>query len=233
MSHSFIIPAYNEAVNIRNAIERTRSYAQGLGADFEVIVVDDGSADDTRHIARGLANQDSRIHLIEMPQNMGKGAAVKTGMLAARGEWRIFLDADLSTLPEEFEWFRTHLDSHATIIGSRALRESRILTHQPPLRELSGKLFNLAVRGIVGLPFRDTQCGFKAFHSRTADLFNTQELHGWAFDVELLAKARKRGFRIAEIPITWKNDPTTTVKTSAAIRTLGDLVRIRSRLQNW
>src|SRR3989344_5292799 len=233
MTYSFIIPAYNEEKTIRAAAERVRSYAEGLDGDFEIIIVDDGSSDGTARIASELAEAEPRLRLIRLPENRGKGAAVKAGMLAARGEWRIFLDADLSTLPEEFEWFRTHLDSHDIIIGSRALRESRILTHQPPLRELSGKLFNLAVRGIVGLPFRDTQCGFKAFHSRTADLFNTQELHGWAFDVELLAKARKRGFRIAEIPITWKNDPTTTVKTSAAIRTLGDLVRIRSRLQNW
>lgn len=227
VTYSFIIPALNEEATIRNAIERTRSYAEGLGVSFEVIVVNDGSSDKTSSIVRELASRDSRIHLIEFPTNMGKGAAVRAGMLAARGEWRIFLDADLSTVPEEFEWFRTHLVSNDIIIGSRGLRESRILIHQPPLRELSGRLFNVAVRGIVGLPFRDTQCGFKAFHARTVDLFKTQMLHGWVFDVELLATAMQCGFRIAEVPITWKNDPHSTVRLSHAFRTIADLLRIR------
>ncbi|OGG51448.1 hypothetical protein A3D72_04160 [Candidatus Uhrbacteria bacterium RIFCSPHIGHO2_02_FULL_57_19] len=232
MTYSFIIPAYNEEKTIRAAAERVRSYAEGLDGDFEIIIVDDGSSDGTARIASELAEAEPRLRLIRLPENRGKGAAVKAGMLAATGEWRIFLDADLSTLPEEFEWFRTHLASHDIIIGSRALRESRVLIHQPFLREYSGKLFNLAVKTIVGLPFHDTQCGFKAFHARTIGLFERQELHGWAFDVELLANAVKRGFRVAEVPITWRNDPTTTVKTGAALRTVGDLFRIRRRIQN-
>lgn len=232
MNISFIIPAYNEAACIDAALHAVSGYAASLGIGWEAVVVDDGSTDQTAAIAARRAEADAHIRVLRQP-NRGKGAAVRAGMQAATGEWRIFLDADLSTAPEMFERFRPFLAEVDILIASRAVAGAELAPRQPWPREISGRVFNLLVRAIVGLPFADTQCGFKAFHARTMDLFAAQEFPGWAFDVELLARAKRRGYRVREVPVVWRNDPSSTVRPAAALRAVADLFRIARRAQNW
>lgn len=226
MTYSFIIPAYNEAAAIGEAVARISAYAARLG-DWELIVVDDGSTDATARIVAEAATREPRIRLLRLPHNRGKGAAVRAGMAAATGEWRIFLDADLSTEPEAFEGFRSYLADHDVLIASRAVAGADLVARQPWWREVSGRFFNLLVRLIVGLPFRDTQCGFKCFRAPAAALFMDVATDGWAFDVEILARVRRAGLRIIELPVRWRHDATTTVRAGALFGIMRDLWRIR------
>ncbi|TAK04891.1 glycosyltransferase family 2 protein [Patescibacteria group bacterium] len=226
MTYSFIIPAYNEAAAIGEALARVSAYAARLG-DWEIVIVDDGSTDATARIVGEAAAREPRIRLLRLPQNRGKGAAVRAGMAAATGEWRIFLDADLSTEPEAFEGFRPYLSDHDVLIASRAVTGADLVARQPWWREKSGRVFNLLVRLIVGLPFRDTQCGFKCFRAPAAALFQDVATDGWAFDVDVLARARRAGLRIIELPVRWRHDATTTVRAGALFGIVRDLWRIR------
>lgn len=226
MKYSFIIPAYNEAAAIGEAVARVSAYAARLG-DWELVVVDDGSTDVTARIVAETAVRDPRIRLLRQPQNRGKGAAVRAGMATATGEWRIFLDADLSTEPEAFEGFRPYLADYDVLIASRAVAGADLVARQPWWREASGRVFNLLVRLIVGLPYRDTQCGFKCFRASAAALFVDVTTEGWAFDVEVLARARRAGLRIVELPVRWRHDATTTVRAGALFAIVRDLWRIR------
>lgn len=233
MTYSFIIPAFNEAAVIGQAVGAVLAYAERLAEPFEVIVVDDGSRDTTAAVAAQAAPGDRRVRVISLATNQGKGAAVRAGMLAAHGQWRIFLDADLSTAPAMLDRFLPHLGENDILIASRAVAGATLVVRQSFFRECSGRLFNAVVRGLVGLPFADTQCGFKVFAAHTMDVFERQEFPGWAFDVEVLVRALRRNYRVREIPVVWKNDPTTTVRTRAALRALHDIWRIRQRAQNW
>ncbi len=226
MTYSFVIPAYNEAAAIAEAVRRTATYAATLG-DFEIVVVDDGSNDDTARVVEDAARADAHVRLVRLPENRGKGAAVRAGMAAVTGDWRIFLDADLSTAPEAFETFRSHLAGNDVIIGSRAVSGAIISTHQPSWREAGGKFYNHCVRMITRLPFHDTQCGFKAFNVRATALFTDVRTDGWAFDVEVLSRCQKAGLRIKELPVIWRHDRSSTVRVGGMIRAVADLVRIR------
>lgn len=232
-TYTFIIPAYNEADVIGEAVLRTAAYARTLGAAWELIVVDDGSTDGTADVARRLVSRVPQLVVLRLASNQGKGAAVRAGILAGQGTWRIFLDADLSTTPEMFERFRPYLERYDILIASRGLPDSRIVRHQSVFRETSGRIFNTIVRRLLSVPFRDTQCGFKAYHARVADLFVRQEFPGWAFDVEVLTRASRAGLRIREIPVVWVNDPSSTVRFSAALRAVGDIWKIRGRSRDW
>ncbi len=224
MTYSFIIPAYNEESAIAEAIAAVLAYADRLG-DAELVVVDDGSTDATA--ARVAAVRDPRLRLIRLPQNRGKGAAVRAGMLAAAGEWRIFLDADLSTRPEEFESFRPHLAAADVLVGSRAVPGARIAVRQPFWREQGGRVFNRAVQLLLDLPIRDTQCGFKCFSARAVPAFAETRTDGWAFDAEVLVRAHRGGLRVRELPVAWRHDPTSHVRLSGIARAVIDLLRIR------
>lgn len=226
MTYSFIIPAYNEVAAIGEAMARVSTYASRLG-DWELIVVDDGSTDATARIVAEAERREQRIRLVRLPENRGKGAAVRAGMAAATGEWRIFLDADLSTEPEAFEGFRPYLTDNDVLIASRAVSGSDLVARQPWWREKVGRLFNLLMRRIVGVPFRDTQCGFKCFCAPAAALFADVTTEGWAFDVEVLARAQRAGMRIVELPVRWRHDATSTVRPGALFGIIRDLWRIR------
>lgn len=232
-TYTFIIPAFNEADVIEEAIQRTAAYARTLGAAWELIVVDDGSTDGTADVAQRLANRLSPLIVLRLSPNQGKGAAVRAGMLAAHGTWRIFLDADLSTTPEMFERFRPWLERYDILIASRGLPGSRVVRHQSVFRESSGRLFNAIVRRLLHIPFRDTQCGFKAYHMRVMDIFVRQEFPGWAFDVEVLTRAQSAGFRTREVPVVWMNDPSSTVRFLSALGAVADIWKIRQRSRNW
>ena len=230
--YSIIIPAYNEELVIARAVQETQHYFSLLDTPFEIIVVDDGSRDRTAEIVRSFQSSLPSLRLIQQPSNQGKGAAVQAGALAARGTFILFLDADLSTQPSEFSNFIPHLYESDILIGSRGLPASHISLRQPAYRSWAGKLFNLLIRSYLDLPFRDTQCGFKVFHKRTKVLFEEQQTMGWAFDVELLLRAKKHGFRVRELPIHWKNDPHSKVKLTSFMSIIRELIRMKRMMRS-
>jgi dolichyl-phosphate beta-glucosyltransferase len=229
---SVVIPAYNERPRLPETLRKVESYLARQGYDWELIVVDDGSEDGTAALADHTFTS-PRSRVLKNPRNLGKGASVRNGMLAARGRYRLFSDADLSTPIEELEKLLTAIagDGSDVVIGSRAVREL-VEEHQPIYRESMGRVFNVLVQAIVLRGIRDTQCGFKLFRAAAAeDIFPYQRTAGWAFDVEILGIARRRGHRIAEVPVRWLNSPVSRVRiVRDSLRMLFDLFRIRRHL---
>ena len=223
---SVVIPAYNEARRLGPSLEALRRRLELRFARFELIVVDDGSRDGTAALARGF----SGARLIELGRNRGKGAAVREGMLAAKGDFALFTDADLSTPIEEVEPFLDRLKAGADIvIGSRALPGSELRVRQSRLRESMGKIFNRVMRALCGLPYRDTQCGFKAFTKDAARaVFSRARIDGFAFDVEALTIARSLRLKVEERPVPWTNSPDSRVRiVRHSLEMLRDVLRIR------
>jgi dolichyl-phosphate beta-glucosyltransferase len=222
------MPAFNEAARLPRALERIASYLAGRPGGYELLVVDDGSTDAT---AEGAAAAGATV--LRNETNRGKGFAVRRGMRAARGARRLMTDADLSTPIEELGRLAARMDEgYDVVIGSRALPGSRIEVRQPFYRENMGRLFNLFVRALAVPGLRDTQCGFKLFTAAAADaVFSTARLDGFCFDVEALFLARKRGYRIAEVPVVWRNDAASRVSLLRGFLAFPDLLRIRAN--NW
>lgn len=204
-SYSIIIPAYNEGMRVTATLKRVFAYAAERGWDVEVIVVNDGSRDNTAEIVREFAAGNARLRLLENPGNRGKGYSVRNGMLHAQGEILLFSDADLSSPIEEAEKLFAALAAGADVaIGSRWLQSDLQTQRQPLHRQLFGRTFNLMLRVTLGLTFKDTQCGFKAFTRRAAgEIFPLQKIERWGFDPELLFLANKLGFKVAEVPVAW------------------------------
>jgi dolichyl-phosphate beta-glucosyltransferase len=229
---SVVIPAYNEEGRIVLTVSRILDYLAAHGGSAEVLVVDDGSTDQTAQIAEELAAQHPMLHVLRQPRNIGKGAAVRRGVLESGGERVLFMDADLATPIEEVERLRIYLDQgYDVVIGSRGLAESDIRIRQPAFRELMGRTFNLMVRSLLLGGFRDTQCGFKLFTREAAqDLFERQTLDGFAFDVEILLLAKDLGYRVREVPVVWFHAPNSKVSPfTDASRMLADLIQLRAR----
>jgi dolichyl-phosphate beta-glucosyltransferase len=205
VTYSIVVPAYNEAQRIGATLEKAVSYSAQRGWEVEFIVVNDGSTDATAEIVRGLARRNPVIRLVENPGNRGKGYSVRNGMLHAQGEVLLFSDADFSSPIEEAEKLFAAIAAGADIaIGSRWLRTELQTRRQPLHRQLYGRLFNLALRLVLGLNFKDTQCGFKAFSRRAANaIFPLQNVERWGFDPELLYLAQKFGLKTVEVPVTW------------------------------
>jgi dolichyl-phosphate beta-glucosyltransferase len=204
-SYSIVIPAYNESARLGATLEKVLAYVRAQGWNAEVIVVNDGSRDNTADIVRMFAAKDPTLRLVENPGNRGKGYSVRHGMLTAEGEIVIFSDADLSSPIEEATKLLQALEEGADIaIGSRWLR-AETQTHRQPLhRQLFGRIFNLMLRLTLGLQFKDTQCGFKAFKQPAVRaIFPLQKIERWGFDPEILFLARKRGFKVKEVPVAW------------------------------
>ena len=208
ITYSIVIPAYNEGARLGATLEKVLGYVREQGWNAEVIVVNDGSRDNTADLVRGFAAKDPVLRLVENPGNRGKGYAVRNGMLQARGEIVVFSDADLSSPIEEMPKLLAALAAGADIaIGSRWLNSELQTQRQSLLRQLFGRIFNLLLRVILGLQFKDTQCGFKAFTRRAAQaIFPLQRIERWGFDPEILFIALKRGYRIREVPVTWGHD---------------------------
>jgi dolichyl-phosphate beta-glucosyltransferase len=228
---SVIIPAYNEEVRLQSSLERVVAYLDQQPFSSEVLVVDDGSTDDTATIARNYAGEHATVRILRYAANHGKGRAVKVGMMEAHGQLMLYCDADLSTPIEELEKLVSFVDEgYDVVIGSRALPESELRVHQPWLRERLGRTFNLLVRILGVRDFADTQCGFKLFTRRAArDVFPLLITDRWAFDVEALLIARYMGYKILEVPVIWVNAPGTKVNVLRdAVSTLRDLLRIRT-----
>jgi glycosyltransferase involved in cell wall biosynthesis len=204
-TYSIVIPAYNERRRIGSTLERVLSFVHDQGWDAEVIVVNDGSRDNTTEIVQSFAEKDPALRLIDNPGNHGKGYSVRNGMLHARGRIILFTDADLSSPIEESLKLFAALESGADIaIGSRWLRAELQTQRQPLHRQLFGRIFNLMLRTTLGLQFADTQCGFKAFKRAAAQaIFPWQKIERWGFDPEILFLARKFAFRVQEVPVAW------------------------------
>jgi glycosyltransferase involved in cell wall biosynthesis len=225
-SISIIIPAYNEEKRLPGTLVKVRDYLDSTSWDFaEIVVVDDGSRDGTVQVAR-----DTGVRVLQNPGNRGKGYTVKHGMLEARGEWVLYTDADLSAPIGELDklWAAAARADAQIAIGSRALDRSLIGVHQPRLREFVGRVFNRLMRVATGLPFHDTQCGFKLFESRAAkEIFSRQQLDGFGFDVEVLFIAKARGCKTVEVPVRWDNVEGTKVSLLLGAKAYLDLVKIR------
>jgi dolichyl-phosphate beta-glucosyltransferase len=211
---SVVIPAYNEESRIPPTLEKLHRYLKDRYGDFEIIVVDDGSSDNTPSAVENLGQKLDGIRLVRYAENRGKGYAVRTGVLASRGTLVLMCDADLSTPIEEIEKLKRFIrDGFAVAIGSRGLKESDILERQPWYRENMGKMFNLFVRILVTGGIHDTQCGFKLFRGDIArELFSKSLIDGFSFDVESLFLAKESGYTIKEVPVRWINSPTSRVR---------------------
>ncbi len=204
----------------------------GAGLSFvEVIVVDDGSGDGTAATAERFAEGRPCVRLLQNPGNRGKGYSVRHGMLEAKGEWALFSDADLSAPIEELDklWEAVEKSGASVAIGSRALNRRLIGVHQSAFREYGGRVFNLVLRLITGLPFWDTQCGFKLFAGTAArEIFRRQRAEGFGFDAEVLFIAKHLGFQIVEVPVRWNHVEGTKMRLfQDTLRMVTDLVTIR------
>jgi glycosyltransferase involved in cell wall biosynthesis len=230
---SIVIPAFNEEKRLPRALERICEYFShwpgGLDS-IEILVVDDGSSDSTAQIAQDWSQRLPMCRLVPNGENHGKGYSVRHGMLEARGRVTLFTDADLSSPIEECEKLFSAISSGSDFaIGSRAIDRSLIAVRQARYRELAGIIFNRFVRFFTGLPFHDTQCGFKAFlREPSRVVFEQQRIEGFGFDPEILFLAKRHGLVGAEVPVRWAHDPATKVHVlHDSIRMFGDLLVIR------
>ncbi len=227
---SVVIPAYDEERRIGPTLERIVAYLGTRPWTSEILVVVDGSRDRTVEVIGEVRTGRTVLHVLDDPKNRGKGHCVRRGMLAARGDLRLFSDADLSTPIEEVERLMAAIAAgHDVAIGSRRLPGSRVDVPQPWWRQAMGRGFNWCVRRLAVPGIADTQCGFKLFSAGAAErIFLRQRIEQFGFDVEVLWIARRLGLRVAEVPVTWVDDPDSKVRPVAdAWRMLVDLLRIR------
>lgn len=231
---SVIMPAFNEEARLAATFVQVAAYFADAGRRYELILVDDGSRDQTARLAASLApslEPWGQLRLLRNERNRGKGFSVRRGMLAARGALALMTDADLSTPLDQVARLEEALHKRQLdiAIGSRAVAGAQVIIHQSAVRERLGVLFNLLVRAATGLPFRDTQCGFKLFRlATTREIFRVQRLSGWAFDVELLFIAQRWGLGVEEIPVVWRHAEGSKVHVAPqAPQVLVDLLRIR------
>ncbi len=224
-SLSIIIPAYNEENRILTTLNKIHAYLANKKYDYEIIVVDDGSKDRTVE----LVKQQKYARVLQNPQNKGKGYSVKYGMLAAKKEWVLFTDADLSTPIEELDKLKQYTNDYEVIIGSRGLAQSQVRVHQPLYRELPGKIFGSLVRIICLKGIQDSQCGFKLFSQKaTKQIFSRQTINRFGFDVEVLHLARKYGYPIKEVPVIWINSRSTKLNLfTDSISMFKDILKVR------
>jgi dolichyl-phosphate beta-glucosyltransferase len=229
-SYSIVIPAFNESARIPATLDSVVTCIRNRGWSAEVIVVDDGSRDRTPELVLDFAAHAPEVRLLRNPANRGKGFSVRNGLLQALGEVVMFTDADLSAPIDEAEGLFAAIAAGADIaIGSRWLERARQSIRQPLYRQFFGRCFNAVTRLVMGLPYADTQCGFKAFTRAAAQtVFQLQTIDRWGFDPEILFIALKRGYRIVEVPVSWAHDERTRISyLKDGMRMLEDIAIVR------
>lgn len=229
---SIIIPAYNEAERIPQTLVDMDKRLGGVDYSYEILVVNDGSKDNTASVVKNMAKMVKNLKLIDIKDNVGKGGAVKQGMLLASGRIRLFTDADNSTSIDQFEkMIPLFKEGFGVVIGSRALRGAELDPPEPLYRRIIGKVLNMFIQVLLMPGIWDTQCGFKAYTDEAAEkIFMISRISGWGFDVESLALAKRLGFRIKEIPVYWVNDARSHVNISGGLHFLTETCTIRWRL---
>jgi len=227
---SIIIPAYNEAERISETLVDMDRRLAKAEYSYEIIVVSDGSTDDTAKIVENMKKLVRNLKLVDIKENLGKGGTVRQGMLLASGAVRLFTDADNSTSIDQFDAMMPYFkQGYEIVIGSRAIAGAKLDPPEPWHRTILGKGSNLILQFMLGLwGMWDTQCGFKAFTAEAAErIFNASRIHGWGFDGEVLAIAKQAGYRIKEIPVHWVNDTRSHIRFSAYISVLRETFTIR------
>lgn len=240
---SIIIPAYNEAKRLPETLTdinkklKELKFPSGKQDDYEIIIVNDGSNDATADVAKRFKSLIANFQLIDNKENHGKGWVVRQGMLEAKGKIRLFMDADNSTSLEQFNnmipWFSGE-KSYDVVIGSRDIKGAKLIPPQPWYKRLGGNIGNLIIQLLLLPGFWDTQCGFKAFTEEAAEkVFSLMKNEHWAFDVEVLALAKRFGYKIKEIPVIWVNSVFSNVKLSAYLKSLLEVLKIKWQLINF
>jgi len=238
---SVIIPAFNEEKPLPETLNSVFGYLKKQTYSWEVIVSNDGSKDHTGNLILEFQKSYPELKLVDNRKNQGKGFAVKSGVLQSRGELVLFMDADNSTKIWELEKALPFLVSSSSrpssdvadiVIGSRRLKNSFITKFQPMHRQLLGEFFRIFVKIVFGLPFDDTQAGFKVFNRKARKVFELQTLSGFSFDVELLFLAKKLGLKIKEIPIQWQNNADSHVSFRKMLQAIIDLIKLRFKRYN-
>jgi dolichyl-phosphate beta-glucosyltransferase len=227
---SIVIPAYNEGTRLSPTLDRVLDFVRQQNWDAEVIVVDDGSRDDTADLVRHYSERNGIVRLVQNPGNHGKGYSVRNGVLNAQGSIVLFTDADLSSPIEEAPKLLQAIQAGADVaIGSRWLRSELQTQRQSVARQIMGRGFNVLLRVLLRLDFKDTQCGFKAFRRSAAKtLFPLQKIEGWGFDPEILFLACKMGLKVAEVPVVWAHDEGTRIHPLAdGSKMVLEMMRIR------
>lgn len=228
---SVVIPAFNEERRLPATLDSVLTYLDGRDYTCEVVVVDDGSTDATAELVRNFRPARTQVRLVAHPdgRNHGKGATVRRGFAASRGSFRIFMDADNSTTIEQVESFWPHFEQgYDVVIGSRDVAGAKIVVHQSWHKELGGKIGNLLIQLLAAPGIKDTQAGFKMFTAACIeDLLPCLHIDRWGFDVELIAAARRRGFRVKEAPIRWINSPDSKVPANAYLQVMAEVWRVR------
>lgn len=225
---SIIIPAYNEAERIPKTLFDIDKRLAKAPYTYEILVVNDGSKDNTAEVVRKIARVVKNVRLIDNDINKGKGGVVREGMLLANGVVCLFTDADNSTSIDQFDQMIPLFKEYDVIIGSRAVRGAKLDPPEPLMRRIVGFGVNLWVQMFLLPGLRDTQCGFKAFKAEAAKrIFEPSQIRGWAFDAEALALARHLGYKIGEIPVHWVNDEHSHMSVSGGLQFLGDILKIR------
>jgi glycosyltransferase involved in cell wall biosynthesis len=229
---SIVIPAYNEAERLPKTLLDIDKRLHAVDFSFEIIVVSDGSKDATAGVVTGLSKMVKNLKLLDLKENVGKGGAVRAGMFEAKGEIRLFMDADNATSIDQFgPMMPLFKEGYGVVFGSRAVKGAKLDPPEPFYRELIGKCLNLIVQVLLLWGIWDTQCGFKAYTAAAAEkIFRASEIRSWGFDVETLVLAKRFGYRLKEIPVHWVNDERSTVHFSAGPKFLVDLAKIRWRL---
>ena len=227
---SVVIPAHNEEKRMLVTLEKISAFLKAKGYSHEIIVVDDGSTDNTVNVVEAFSKKNNEpIQILKSSFNYGKGHAVRKGVLASSGDYILFSDADLSTPIEEIEKFLPLFqEGYDVVIGSRALRDSQLLIRKPWYRENMGRIFNLFVRMFVMKGIKDTQCGFKVFKNEVAKkIFEKLNIEHFAFDVEALFIARRLGYKIRDVPVVWIDSLYSRVHIIRdSLRMINDLFRI-------
>lgn len=229
---SVVIPAYNEAKRLPLTLIDVDRHLSQQEYSYEIIIVNDGSTDASAEIIERFKPLIENLKIINCKENRGKGAAVREGMLAAKGNWRVFMDADNSTSIVEFNKMIPYLDNdYEIVIGSRAVRGAKLNPPQAIHKQILGKLGNLFIQAILLRGIWDSQCGFKCFSEEAASrIFPKSKIDKWAFDIEVLAIAKAMGYKIKEMPVHWVNDPRSHVSFKSYLEVLWEALKVRWRL---